>query len=151
MRNLLENIAVFLVVLLALSIVALIVKYNMIEDDSLEELVYTMPVVKKESKKEKMNNYLNDMENYADVDVDVNPTKEDTTNRVMVKPEQEEGDIDNAVKDTYVEKLENYAENQPMDDEIKSLDKLQNELELPTPEKEEIVDEIGMALDDIIN
>jgi preprotein translocase subunit SecF len=151
MRNLLENIAVFLVVLLALSIVALIVKYNMIEDDNLEDVIYTMPVVKKESKKEKVNNYLKEMENYADVDVKVNPTKEDTTNRIMVKSEQKEGSIDSAVKDTYVEKLENYAEDENKQVEVEKSDNIQNELEPTPPEKKEIVDKIGMALDDIIN
>jgi len=150
MRNLFENIAILLVVLLTLGIVGLIVKYNMIEDDTLDNVVYTMPVVKKVSKQEKSTNYLQNMEDYADEDVDVDPTQEDTTNRIVVKSEQEEGGIDIAVKDTYVEKLENYADDKPKQEEIKSSDNIQNESELPTPVKEEIVDEIGMALDDII-
>jgi len=151
MRNLFENIAILLVVLLTMGIVGLIVKYNMIEDDTLDDVAYTIPVVKKVSKQEKSTNYLQNMEDYADEDVDVDPTQEDTTNRIVVKSEQEEGGIDIAVKDTYVEKLENYADDKPKQEEIKSSDNIQNESELSAPEKEEIVDEIGMALDDIIN
>jgi hypothetical protein len=150
MRNLFENIAILLVVLLTLGIVGLIVKYNMIEDDMLEDVAYTIPVVKKVSKQEKSTNYLQNMEDYTDEDVDVDPTQEDTTNRIVVKSEQE-GGIDIAVKDTYVEKLENYADEKPKVEEIKSSDDIQNESEPTPPQKEEIVDEIGMALDDIIN
>ena len=151
MRNLFENIAVLLVVLLTLGIVGLIVKYNMIEDDTIGDVAYTIPVVEKVSKQEKSTNYLKNMEGYADEDVDVDPTQEDATNRVVVKSEQEEGGIDIAVKDTYVEKLENYADDKKNQVEVKNLDNTQNESEPPAPEKKEIVDEIGMALDDIIN
>jgi len=151
MRNLFENIAVLLVVLLTLGIVGLIVKYNMIEDDTLDNVAYTIPVVEKVSKQEKSTNYLKNMESYADEDIDVDPTQEDATNRIEVKSEQEEGGIDIAVKDTYVEKLENYADDKKNQVEVENLDNTQNELEPPAPEKKEIVDEIGMALDDIIN
>jgi hypothetical protein len=151
MRNLFENIAILLVVLLTLGIVGLIVKYNMIEDDMLDDVAYTIPVVKKVSKQEKSTNYLQNMEDYTDEDVDVDPTQEDTTNRIVVKSKQEEDGIDIAVKDTYVEKLENYADEKSKVEEIKSSGDIQNESEPTPPQKEEIVDEIGMALDDIIN
>jgi len=153
MRNLFENIAILLVILLTLGIVGLIVKYNMIEDDTPDDVAYAIPVVKKVSKQEKSTNYLKNMEGYADedVDVDVDPTQEDTTNRVVVKSEQEEGGIDIAVKDMDIEKSENHADDKSKEEEIKSSNHIQNELELPSLEKKEIVDEIGMALEDIIN
>ena len=149
MRNLFENIAVALVVLL--SLVGLIVQYNKIEDDSLDETAYTLPMAKKVSKEEKSTNYLHNLEGYADEDIEVDPTQEDTTNRIVVKAEQAEGGIDKAVKDDYIEKLENYTEGKGNEKEINNAKSISNDSEPSPPNKEEIVDEIGMALEDIVN
>jgi len=151
MRNLFENIAVALVVLLSLGIVGLIVQYNMIEDDSLDETAYTLPMAKKVSKDEKSTDYLHNLEGYADEEIEVDPTQEDTTNRIVVKSEQAEGGIDKAIKDDYVEKLENYTDGQDNQKEINNAKSTSTDSEPSPPNKQEIVDEIGMALDDIVN
>lgn len=149
MRNLFENVAVLFVILLSLIIIALIVKYNMIEDDTLEEVSYTLPVAKKVSKKESTNDYLNEMEHYSDVDVKVDPTQQDSTNKVVVKSEQKEHSIEDAVKDDYVEKLEQYTDENP-----KAAVEVQSPVVQDEPEKlekDESDDEVGMAIDAVLN
>jgi hypothetical protein len=149
MRNLFENIAVLFVILLSLVIIGLIVKYNMIEDDSLEDVSYTIPVVKKVSKEESTGDYLKDMEHYSDVDVQVDPTQQDNTNRVVVKSEQKEHVIEDAVKDDYVEKLEHYTDESKNDTLKTSTLTVQEDPE--KLEKNEIDDEVGTAIDAVLN
>ncbi|HHE06159.1 MAG TPA: hypothetical protein ENK90_03465 [Epsilonproteobacteria bacterium] len=136
MRNLFENIAVLFVILLSLIIIGLIVKYNMIEDDSLEEVSDTIPVVKKVSKEESTGDYLNEMEHYSDVDVKVDPTQQDNTNRVVVKSEQKEDAIKNAVESK--------------NDTLKTSTSAE-EADPEKLEKNEIDDEVGMAIDAVLN
>ena len=148
MKNLLENVAVLFVLLLSLTIIALIVKYNMIEDDTLEAN-YPISVVKEVPKKESTNDYLNKMEHYDDVDVKVDPTQQDSTNKVVVKSEQKENSIEDAVKDDYVEKLEQYTDENPKDAVEAQSPVVQDEPE--RLEKDETDDEVGKAIDAVLN
>jgi len=115
MKNLLESFAILLVGLLSLLIVYLIVQYNMIEDQMIEEIEYTVSKSKEESKEEKTKSYLDDLEGYGeDVDVEVDATKEDTANTVIIKSEEKDNDLGDVVEDksksSYTESLEGYGE-----------------------------------------
>jgi len=111
MKNLLESFAVLLVSILSLLIIFLIVQYNMIKEDIIDDIAYT-PV--KTKKKETTKDYLSDMEKYADVDVKVDPTKDDNTNSVDVKSELTKNTIDETVEDksksSYMKNLNEYTE-----------------------------------------
>ncbi len=150
MKNMLENVAVTTVVILFLFIIALIVRYNMIDDGSVvEDIAQELPVVKEESKKAKTTNYLQNLESYTDVDVKVDPTKVNTANTVQVTSELAKDDIGSAVEGTnksnYVDSLENYADKA---DEEKEEEKTEDDkVKL---DQEEIVDEIGMAIGDAL-
>ena len=151
MKNMLENVAVTVVVVLFLLIIALIVQYNMIDDGSVvEDITQELPVSEKvESKKAKTTNYLQNLESYTDVDVKVDPTKENTANTVQVTSELAKDDIGSAVegtnKSSYVDSLENYADKA---DEEKEEEKTEDDkVKL---DQEEIVDEIGMAIGDAL-
>lgn len=115
MKNLLESFAILLVGLLSLLIVYLIVQYNMIEDQMIEEIEYTVSKTKEESKEEKAKNYLDDLEGYGeDVDVEVDATQDDTANTVIIKSEEKDTDLGDVVEDksksSYTESLEGYGE-----------------------------------------
>ena len=146
MKNILENVAVTTVVILFLFIIALIVRYNMIDDGSvLEDITQELPVVKVESRKAKTTNYLQNLESYTDVDVKVDPTKINTANTVQVTSELAKDDIVSAVegtnKSSYVDSLENYADKA---DEEKEEEKTEDDkVKL---DQDEIVDEIGDAI-----
>ena len=152
MKNLLESTAILFVGLLSLAIVYFIVQYNMIEDDSLEENIAFEVPNKKITEKEKTSDYLNSLEGYGDdTDVKVDATKEDTTNTVVVKSELNKDEIgtviDDKSKTTYMKNLENYAKTAEKEklDEVKPVADDSGEPEkLP---EEEVVDEIGMAID----
>jgi hypothetical protein len=151
MKNLLESIAVFFVGLLSLLIVFLIVQYNLIEDDTnVEKIDLVIPQKKVTAKKTAT--YLDSLEGYGDdTDVKVDAKKEDHTNTVEVKSEIKQDDlgavVDDKSKSSYMKNLESYAdkaekekldESKPISDDSSEPEKL--------PE-EEIVDEIGMAID----
>lgn len=145
MRNLFESIAVGVVLLLSIAIVVLIVQYNMIEEDSLDNMSAGLSVKKQaSSKSQASNNYLDKLEGYSDVDVEVDPTKEDKANRVVVKSESQDNSLGLAVEDTYVEKLEHYQENASEETNEKS------DVAEPEMPQEEIEDEIGMAIDEAL-
>lgn len=150
MKNMLENVAITTVVILFLLIIALIVRYNMIDDGNVvDDIAQEIPVVKEESKKAKATNYLQNLESYTDVDVKVDPTKENTANTVQVTSELAKDDIGSAVEGTnksnYVDSLENYADKE---DEEKEEEKTEDDkVKL---DQEEIVDEIGMAIGDAL-
>ncbi len=115
MKNMLENVAITAVVILFLFIIALIVRYNMIDDGSvLEDIAQEIPAVKEESKKAKTTNYLQNLESYTDVEVKVDPTKVNTANTVQVTSELAKDDIGSAVegtnKSSYIYSLKNYAD-----------------------------------------
>jgi len=152
MKNLLESIAILFVGLLSLAIVFFIVQYNMIEDDSIvDDFAFEVPQ-KKVTEKAKTNNYLNSLEGYGDdTDVKVDATKEDTTNTVVVKSELNKDEIGTVIADksktTYMQNLETYskaAEKEKLDEAKPVADHSGEPEKLP---EEEVVDEIGMAID----
>ncbi len=155
MKNMLENMAVTVVVVLFLLILALIVQYNMVSDDSVDDITYAIPAVQKESKKAKTTNYLENLESYTDVDVKVDPTKASSVNRVQVTSEAARDVIGSAVEDTdkssYVDSLKEYTDK----NEDNKKDKVKTEKELQEEkveddkvklDQEEIEDEIGNAI-----
>ena len=160
MKNMLENIAVATVVVLFLVIIALIVRYNMIDDEYVvDEITLELPAVKEESKKAKTTNYLQNLESYTDVDVKVDPTKENSANRVEVTSELAQDAIGSAIentdKSTYVDSLKNYADKTDADTSAKAKTKKELQEEKTEDDKvkldqEEIVDEIGMAIGDAL-
>lgn len=148
MKNLFENIAIVLVLILSALIIYLIVRYNDVDD----EIVYTIPIEKTVTKKEKSKAYLDNLKGYTDVDVKIDPTTDDSTNRVIVNSQDDEDHIEKAIKDDYAENLESYAE------ESKNIK--ENTEELPAKKEvpistsalqEEVSDEIGMAIEDVLN
>ena len=159
MKNMLENAAIATVVVLFLVIIALIVKYNMIDDDMIDDIVQELPVVKKESKKAKTSNYLQNLESYTDVDVKVDPTKVNNANRVEVTSELAQDAIGSAVENidrsSYVDSLKSYTDQKDagQKDKVKTdkeLKEEQTEDEKVKLDQEEIVDEIGMAIGDAL-
>ena len=152
MKNLLESMAILFVGLLSLAIVFFIVQYNMIEDDStVDDIAFEIPQ-KKVTEQAKTNNYLNSLEGYGDdTDVKVDATKEDATNTVVVKSELNKDEIgtviDDKSKTTYMQNLETYAktaEKEKLDEAKPVVDHSGEPEKLP---EEEVVDEIGMAID----
>ncbi len=149
MKNLLESFAILLVGLLSLLIVYFIVQYNMIEDQVIEDIDYTVTEKKQETKA----NYLENLEDYGeDVDVEVDATKESTTNTVSVRSEEANDELGDVVEDkskaSYMKNLENYADKA----EDEKLDEAKPDAEDTSgePQKlehEEVVDEVGMAID----
>jgi len=160
MKNMLENVAVAMVVVLFLLIIALIVQYNMIDDEYVvDDITLGLPAVKAESKKAKTSNYLQNLESYTDVDVKVDPRKENSANRVEVTSELAQDAIGSAVentdKSTYVDSLKNYADKTDAEtsDKVKTNKELQEEKtedDKVKLDQEEIVDEIGMAIGDAL-
>ena len=156
MKNLLESFAIVLVGLLSLAIVFFIVQYNLIEDDSvIDEIAFETPQ-KKVSEKARASSYLDSLEGYGDdKDVKVDATKEISVNQVLVKSELKNDDlgtvVDDKTKSSYMQNLENYADKAEKEklDEIKPVSDNSGEPEkLP---EDEIVDEIGMAIDAALN
>ncbi len=152
MKNLLENIAIFLVVLLSLSIVFFIVQYNLIEeDDTLEEIAFVVPS-KKETSKAKTSSYLSSLEGYGDdVDVDVDARKENKVNTVTIKSEIKKNTlgvvIEDKSKSAYMQNLENYSGVKEKK-EIKEPKKVKNLSGEPEKlEFDEVEDTLGLAID----
>jgi len=157
MKNILEKVAIAIVVLLTLLVVGLIAKFNMINDGDVSDnsAAYEDSVEKKESKKEKTSNYLQNLETYTDVDVKVDPTKVNNTNRVHVKSELTDNTMQSAIKDTdksgYVNSLTKYTDKpsrnkkdrKKTDQELKDEKAEDDKVKL---EQEEIEDDIGNAI-----
>ncbi|HIQ46545.1 MAG TPA: hypothetical protein EYH57_02880 [Sulfurovum sp.] len=153
MKNLLESFAVLLVGLLSLLIVYFIVQYNMIEDQVIEDVDYTVTDTKDKAK----DNYLDNLEDYGDdEDIDVDATEESTVNTVEVRTEEKDHDLEDVVDDksksSYMKNLENYADTAKKEklDEVKP-DAKDHAGEPEKLEQEEIVDEVGMAIDSALN
>jgi len=156
MKNMLEGTAITAVIVLFLFIIALIVQYNMINDGSAaDDMIEVVPSVKKESKKAKTSNYLENLETYTDVDVKVDPTKVNNANRVQVRPELAKDAIGSAVENTdkshYVDSLKDYADEKTIDqkDKVKTAEEIKEETaedDKVKLDQEEIVDEIGNAI-----
>ena len=162
MKNLLESFAVFLVGALSLLIIFLIVQYNLIKDDNIiEDIAYTP--VKSKSKQETTKDYLSDMEKYADVDVNVDPTKEDNTNSVVVTSELVRNVLKDTVEDksksSYTKNLTEYSKKK--EEPVKSEKPLPEEETTEEAEKKtqdgmgdqsqmKAIEEMGNALDSIV-
>jgi hypothetical protein len=146
MKNIFENIAITLVILLALLIAALIVQYNLIEEDAFEDSIIT---TKEVSKSEKTTSYLDSLEGYGeDKDVKVDPTQENSANRVTVKAEDSDDSMGKALEDSYVKNLEDFTEDTKKIEEAPQV--LEDVAEPDAPEQAERADEIGTALDDLL-
>jgi len=151
MKNMLENFALFLVILLSLGIGYLIFQYNSIEEESSEDIASLIKKTQTTSKAKK-NTYLDSLEGYGDdTDVEVDARQEDTINKVIVKSEiikDELGTVvDDKTKSTYMQNLENYA-NEAKENKLDTLKPVKDNLD--DPEKlaqDEIEDDIGMAID----
>ena len=158
MKNLLESIAILFVALLSLAIVFFIVQYTLIEDDSIVDEINL--VQKKVTQKAKPSDYLSNLEGYGDdVDVKVDATVENKVNTVVVKSELQNDDlgavVDDKSKTSYMQNLENYADTAK--DEVVEIAKpvlvspskpeVDNSGEPEKLEHDEVVDEIGMALE----
>ena len=90
MRQILEHFSLMLVGILSIILIYLIIQYNLIDDEVIIESVKidNTNKPKKEKTKEKTSNYLKDMENYKDIDVSVDKSKNETgINTVKVKSE----------------------------------------------------------------
>ena len=155
MKNLLESFAILLVGLLSISIIYWIVQYSMIADeDIIEKIVLETPKTKQVTAKAQTSDYLHNMEEYEDVDVKVDATKESHTNTVVVKSELAKDALGAAVEDqsksSYTENLENYVEPEKEEvtvevEEVKPAADTASDPDLP--DQEEVTDEIGMAID----
>ena len=115
MKNKLESFAILLVGLLSLGIIYLIVQYNLVDDsDILDEIAYEIPQKKEVSTKAKATDYLQNLEGYEDVDVEVDARKENTVNTVVVSSEVQDDALGTAVDDksksSYMQNLANYAD-----------------------------------------
>ncbi|HIP28943.1 MAG TPA: hypothetical protein EYG82_07200 [Sulfurovum sp.] len=152
MKNGLESFALLLVGLLSVGIIYLIVQYNLVDDgDAIDEIAYEIPQKQKVSSKAKAEDYLQNLEGYEDVDVKVDATKEDTVNTVVIQSQVKDDELTTAVEDksksSYMENLENYADKAKEEklDTIKPT--ADGEGDPEKLDQEEIVDEIGMAID----
>ena len=116
MRNVFENIAVGLVFILSLTVVGLVVQYNMIDtgEQAFKDPDVTRSLQSETNQETKTASYLDSLEGYEDVDVEVAaPAEEDTANIAVVSGEATdeglEGTIGSAVET--VEKKESYISN----------------------------------------
>jgi hypothetical protein len=135
----------------------------MIEEETVEEIVFAKPVETKETKKAKTANYLDSLEGYGgDVDVKVDATKETFVNAVAVQSEITEDELGKAVEDksksSYMENLSSYQDETEKEEREESVKKAMEDVKPEVamvkdpedPEKlpqDEIEDEIGMAID----
>ena len=154
MKNLLESLAIFLVGILSIGIIYLIIQYNMIQDENvLNDVLTELAEPAEEAGKSKTESYLENLEGYEDdedLDADeVDVTKESTTNTVTIVSEEAENALEDVVEDktksSYTENLENYKEAEPAVQEAPPAEDPSGEPQML--EHEEIVDEVGMAID----
>ena len=153
MKNIAENIALILVLILSGVIGYLIYQYNTLEDNIYEDTSLLVHVPKKEIKpKENTSNYLNTLEAYGDdKDVQVDVKKEDSANRVVAKSEIKEDTFNTVVEDktksAYTQNLENYAK-ESSKEKLDTLKPVKDNLDEPEKlPQDTIKDDIGMAID----
>ena len=157
MKNKIEQILIAIVGLLTLLIIGMIVKLYMPADKDVADssAAYEVPEVKKESKKAKTTNYLKNLETYTDVDVKVDPTKTNNTNKVRVTSELTTDTMQSALEETdksnYVKSLSKYTDKPDTNkaDKKKTAEELNDEKaedDKVKLEKDEIEDDIGNAI-----
>ena len=107
MRNIFENIVILLVIVFSIMIVVLIVQYNHIDEQDDRDFNISQRVNQGFS----TNAYLEKMERYRDVDTQVNPYKENHTNRVKVQAENVVDELGNILKNTQEDTIGNALDN----------------------------------------
>jgi len=164
MKNKLESFTILLIGILSVIIVFLIVQYNIIEEESIDEIAFVLDADKKEKQKLNTGEYLNSLEGYGDdLDVKVDVSKEDHTNEVKIKSELSKDALDDIVEDkskiAYMENLEHYIEEtdkaSPKTIAIKQnkkekIPKISSSNKHKQLEKEEVKNEIVEAIDAIL-
>lgn len=153
MKEILEKVFVFVVIILVVLIIGLITKYNMISDDVIQEFVFVEKIEKKSNK-----NYLSSLEGYGDdTDVKVDSSKENNVNVVSVKAEESNEDLEKALDDkdksSYLENLSQFSPVEEVETKkvIKAkIEKIKKDSEgvktLPDTE-----DKIGSEIDDLLS
>ena len=137
-----------MLVLLFLVIIALVIKYNMIDDASVDAMQIPESATVKAVQKSEKKDYLSSLESYGeDVDVEVDPTKETHKNTVKVTSELAEDELDDALKTdekkSYLRSLESYSGEQKGSLKTEKLKDVK-------PEKPQNDDTIGSELDSIL-
>ncbi|MEA1953475.1 MAG: hypothetical protein U9O24_03700 [Campylobacterota bacterium] len=156
MKNILEHIAITLLLVLFIFIIVMIVEYKIIDDQSNESKV-SMELIDEEQEelpKDKRSHYLENLETYTEVDVKVDPKKIQHVNRVEITSELAKDDMESAIsnvnKPNYEKSLNNYNSKSNAKVETKSKAELKREKEEDESvklEKDEIIDDIGIAID----
>jgi len=155
MKKLFENIALFLVLVLSVLMVFLVVQYNLVDDgDHMETISYKKSTKNIETIKDKRTNYLQNLEGYTDVDVEVDARQESMTNTVVIKSELNKDAISSTVEDhsksSYMENLKEYSQKSE-DEKLDTMTPLDDDIGEPQKlEQEEVEDTIGMAIDALI-
>ena len=146
MKKLIDNLAVVMVVVLFLIVIALVIKYNTISEDT-DIAFVEIPEEKVATPKDKTSDYLKNLESYSDVDVEVDPTKETHKNTVKVTSELAEDELEDALKTdekkSYLKSLESYSDEKKTKVRTEKLEDVQ-------PEKVKNNDTIGDELDSIL-
>jgi len=154
-KNIIENVAITLLILLFMFIIAMIIQYKIIDNESNIEKSYVSVTEKEEMlPKAKRDNYLESLETYTEVEVDVDPRKEKHVNRVEITSELANDEMETAISNankltSYENNLNNYSKKIKVETHSKTADELkkeQKEDDRIKLEKDEIVDEIGMAI-----
>jgi hypothetical protein len=100
MKNLLENIAPILVLILSIAIIFFIVQFNLIEEDNDSDDTIIMD--DRVDKKHSTENYLNRLEVYGDdKDIQVNAQDESDRNTRSIQSEVKDDAFDKAINDKY--------------------------------------------------
>ena len=125
MKKISENLAIMIIISLSMSILYLIIQYNLIDDDSVYTKVVknqTNPEVKEEKKVTKASNYLENLEGYTDVDVKVDAKIEDNdVNKVSIVSESNVNEIE-------LNKVVDSKDGTKADEVGKALDNLMDDL-----------------------
>ena len=111
MKNIVEPIAVTAVALLFVTIIGLIAEYNLIDsgDDVMED-EKQIAISIQSTKKEKVSDYLKNLEGYEEVDVKVDPKQEEdeSANIEETKVELKNDDIVNEIDSAVNSAIEGY-------------------------------------------
>jgi preprotein translocase subunit SecF len=145
MKKLIDNLAFVMVIVLFLVIVVLVFQYNTISENTNLALIKFQE--EKTTQKDETKNYLDTLESYSDVDVQVDPTKETHKNTVKITSELAEDDLEEALKTdekkNYLKSLESYSDSKKSHVKTEKLEDVK-------PEKVQNNDTIGDELDSIL-
>jgi cell division protein FtsN len=146
MKKLIDNLAVVMVVVLFGVVIALVVQYNTISENT-NFAAIDLPE-EQTVQKDNTKSYLDTLESYGeDVDVAVDPTKETHKNTVKVTSELAEDELEDALKTdekkNYLKSLERYSDTKKHHVKTEKLEDVK-------PEKVQNNDTIGDELDSIL-